>query len=218
MPLRRSVARVGDLVDAMATLYSKMDDSFDSANSGDVDRDLVVTVGDNIHLWRLRRGWSLGDLARSSGVSKSTLSTLESGEGNPGLETLLSVSRALGLPFSELITRSAPGVDVMRHGEAAAIVSAEGTFRGSLLTATGRRGTAELYLFDVDQGGAYTSGGHQSGVVETIVCLAGQIEVGPPDATVLLTPGDRGTFQADTPHVYRAAEPGTRVVMLLSHP
>lgn len=35
-----------------------------------------------------RRGWSLSALARETGLSKTLVSTLESSEGNPSLETM----------------------------------------------------------------------------------------------------------------------------------
>ncbi|STD24217.1 XRE family transcriptional regulator [Enterobacter asburiae] len=37
---------------------------------------------------RLRTGLSLAEIARRAGIAKSTLSQLESGNGNPSLETL----------------------------------------------------------------------------------------------------------------------------------
>src|SRR5690242_11606233 len=45
---------------------------------------------------RARAGLSLTELARRAGVAKSTLSQLESGLGNPSVETLWALGVALG--------------------------------------------------------------------------------------------------------------------------
>jgi transcriptional regulator with XRE-family HTH domain len=47
---------------------------------------------------RLRTGLSLAEIARRAGIAKSTLSQLESGNGNPSLETLWSLCVALDIP------------------------------------------------------------------------------------------------------------------------
>jgi transcriptional regulator with XRE-family HTH domain len=48
-------------------------------------------------------GLSLTELARRAGIAKSTLSQLESGAGNPSVETLWALAVALGVPFSRLV-------------------------------------------------------------------------------------------------------------------
>ena len=45
---------------------------------------------------RRRTGLSLTEVARRAGIAKSTLSQLESGTGNPSLETLRSEERRVG--------------------------------------------------------------------------------------------------------------------------
>ncbi len=72
---------------------------------------------------RERAGLSLTELARRAGLAKSTLSQLESGTGNPSVETLWALGVALGVPFSQLVEPPAPQVRVVRAGEGAAIHS-----------------------------------------------------------------------------------------------
>lgn len=48
-------------------------------------------------------GLSLAEVARRAGIAKSTLSQLESGNGNPSLETLWSLCVALDIPFAVLL-------------------------------------------------------------------------------------------------------------------
>lgn len=178
---------------------------------------MVAVVGANIRRLRARAGWSLGELARRSDVGKSTLSQLESGQGNPGVETLVAVSVALGIPFGELVIEARPEIDVLPAGEGPLIESSDRIFRARLLQSTGRRGVAELYVYDLRAGGVFEAEPHPRGVVETIVCLTGRVRAGP-EPGVELGPGDRATFPADQPHRYEAVDGDASLIGLLDYP
>jgi transcriptional regulator with XRE-family HTH domain len=52
---------------------------------------------------REQRGWSLDELAKTSGISRATLSRLERGETSPTASLLGKLCAAYGLPMSRLI-------------------------------------------------------------------------------------------------------------------
>lgn len=52
---------------------------------------------------RKKSGLSLSEVSRRAGIGKSTLSQLESGTGNPSIETLWAICIALDIPFAKLI-------------------------------------------------------------------------------------------------------------------
>src|ERR1700749_4383230 len=54
-------------------------------------------LAEDLITWRKLRGLTQAQLADRAGVSRDTLSRLESGTGGVGLETLLRVLRGLGL-------------------------------------------------------------------------------------------------------------------------
>src|SRR3954453_16958730 len=75
-------------------------------------------VGRNVRRLRAERQLSLGALAQRAGLAKQTLANLESGAGNPTIETLFAVSRALEVGPTWLISEwASPGV-VQRGGDA----------------------------------------------------------------------------------------------------
>src|SRR4051794_41967212 len=49
---------------------------------------LAGRIGAAVRELRLAQRWSLGDLARASGLSKTILARIERGDGNPSVETL----------------------------------------------------------------------------------------------------------------------------------
>src|SRR5919198_4380839 len=65
--------------------------------------DVLAEVGPRLRRLRERRGLTLTALAAQTGISKSTLSRLETGERKPSLELLLPLAEAFHLPLDELV-------------------------------------------------------------------------------------------------------------------
>lgn len=57
---------------------------------------------------RDKRGWSLGDLAETSGVSKAMLSKIEREEASPTAAILARIGNAFGLTLAELVAPTEP--------------------------------------------------------------------------------------------------------------
>jgi transcriptional regulator with XRE-family HTH domain len=76
-----------------------------SASMGDPAAipDVLAEVGPRLRRLRDRRGMTLTALAAQTGISKSTLSRLESGQRKPSLELLLPLAQAHHLPLDELV-------------------------------------------------------------------------------------------------------------------
>lgn len=64
---------------------------------------VLAEVGPRLRQARLRRDVTLTELASATGISKSTLSRLESGQRKPSLELLLPIAKAHGVPLDELV-------------------------------------------------------------------------------------------------------------------
>src|SRR5689334_4641274 len=65
--------------------------------------DVLAEVGPRLKRLRTRRGVTLTALAAKTGISKSTLSRLESGQRKPSLELLLPLVDAFQVPLDELV-------------------------------------------------------------------------------------------------------------------
>lgn len=57
----------------------------------------VSQLGQRIRLARLRRGWSVADLANKAGINRNTLTALELGQAGTALGVCITVLWALGL-------------------------------------------------------------------------------------------------------------------------
>lgn len=167
---------------------------------------------------RERAGLSLTELARRAGVAKSTLSQLESGAGNPSVETLWALGVALGVPFSQLIAAPSPPVQVIRAGEGPRIRSETADFTGTLLAAGSRHARRDIYTAELGPGAIRHADAHTPGSVEHLVVAAGRLRTGPVDSLVELGPGDYVVFAGDVPHLYEALAPGTWALLVMEHP
>ncbi|MEU3267017.1 helix-turn-helix domain-containing protein [Streptomyces bacillaris] len=63
----------------------------------------LAEIGPRLRSLRTRRGVTLAALAESTGISKSTLSRLESGQRRPSLELLLPLAQAHQVSLDEMI-------------------------------------------------------------------------------------------------------------------
>jgi transcriptional regulator with XRE-family HTH domain len=167
---------------------------------------------------RKRAGLSLTELARRAGIAKSTLSQLESGTGNPSVETLWSLGVALGLPFSQLLAGPAPHVQVIRAGEGPRLRSEQADFTGTLLSAGSRHARRDVYVIELGQGAIRHAEAHTQGSIEHLVVAAGKLRAGPEDSPVELGPGDYAAFAGDIPHRYEGLASGTWAVLVMEHP
>jgi transcriptional regulator with XRE-family HTH domain len=75
----------------------------------------IVQFGQRIRIARIRRGWSVVDLASKAGVNRNTLTALELGKPGTAIGACFTVLWALGLEKS-LDTVADPDTDV--HGKA----------------------------------------------------------------------------------------------------
>src|SRR5688572_28902946 len=67
----------------------------------------------NISHLRVKKNLSQLQLAKAAGIPRSTLTHIESGEGNPSLVNLLRVAAALGVGVEELLTRPRSGTTLI---------------------------------------------------------------------------------------------------------
>ncbi|GAB2863576.1 XRE family transcriptional regulator [Actinocorallia aurea] len=178
--------------------------------------DIITTIAFSLRRERERAGYSLTELARRAKLAKSTLSQLESGTGNPSVETLWSLSLALEVPFSRLVEPPPTPIRVIRAGEGPYTRSEEAPYGVALLSPCPPGARRDLFRIVAEPGAARrTTTPHQAGVREHVVLAEGRALVGPVDAPVELGPGDYVAYPGDTQHVFEALAPGTSAVMLI---
>jgi transcriptional regulator with XRE-family HTH domain len=176
---------------------------------------LIVLIAASIRRERDRAGLSLTELARRAGIAKSTLSQLESGTGNPSVETLWALAVALGVPFSRLVDPPRPSVQVIRAGEGLVIYSERANYAATLLASGPPGARRDIYRMTVQPGEPRLSEPHLPGSTEHLVLSTGRALVGPAGEPVELGPGDYVSYPGDAPHIFQALAPDTTAVLVM---
>lgn len=178
---------------------------------------LIAVISASIRRERERAALSLTELARRAGLAKSTLSQLESGTGNPSVETLWALSVVLGVPFSRLVEPRQPSVRIIRAGEGPVVHAERSVYSATLLASCPPGARREIYRMAVQPGQPRISDPHIPGTIEHLVLAAGRALAGPVAEPAELAPGDYASYPGDIPHIFRALAPDTAAVLVMEY-
>jgi len=147
-------------------------------------------------------------------MSKATLSGIESGRGNPTIDTLTVLARALGVSVAELLEEApAREVRVVRvaeaypwppEGEGRRLLDAAGTLSGSL----------EVIELAFPARHVHESPPRTDRSWDGVLVLQGRLIAGPTERITELSNGDYASFPADGPCQYEAGRAVVRALVL----
>ena len=167
----------------------------------------------NLRRLRIARHLSLSELARATGISKATLSSIESGSSNPTVETLAALAGALRVSLGELLEElPLPPVRVLRAAEAQRR-SRDGTCVRALERFAAKDGE-QLSLAEIDLPAAHRREHPRRppGTRIGLYVLAGKLIAGPAERSTELGEGDYMTFPADVPYVLETGRRAARIL------
>lgn len=183
--------------------------------------DELATLGTQIaRAVRARRrasGVTLDELSARSGLSRTILSRIENGRGNPSVETLFRIARALELPLSALLEDGSPPAARRIPARSGTPLHGDSGMAAWLIHAESAPYRFELIELELPAGVDHPSDGHVPGTIELVHCLRGRVRVGPIGAEAELGAGDCAWFRADEAHHYVAVR-ASRALNLIGTP
>ena len=164
---------------------------------GEVDDELdlaIAAAGPRLRALRRQRDTTLEELSAETGISKSTLSRLESGTRRPTLELLLPLARTYGVTLDELVGAPPTG-DPRVHLRP---VTRGGT---TMLPLTRRAGGIQAYKIVIPAGGRPDEPDPQTHEgYEWLYVLNGRLRLVLGEHDLVLVPGEAAEFDTRTPH------------------
>jgi transcriptional regulator with XRE-family HTH domain len=165
---------------------------------------LTARIARVVREQRYVSGATLAEVASAAGLSKAILSRIENGHGNPSIETLFRIARALELPLSALLAEDQSPRSRMIPARSGPELHADSGMAAWLVHAQARGHHAEVYELALPAGTDQRTAGHLPGTEELLICLTGRLRVGPVGQEVELAAGDAAWFAADEEHHYVA--------------
>ncbi len=162
-------------------------------------------IGQRVRHHRTTRGWTLDELADRSGVSRRMLITIEHGDGNPSIATLLRLSDALGVGLPVLVDVERPhALTVTAAGQAPVLWRGPRGGQALLVAGTEPPDVVELWDWTLHPGEAHATEAHSAGTRELLLVLEGEVDLRVGDRTERIGTGDSAAFAGDVPHGYAA--------------
>lgn len=172
---------------------------------------LTANLATNLRFIRERRGLTQGQLAKLSGVPRSTVANIETGDSNPTLSVLARLAGALKLSLEEMLSAPRARCQLFK--------------KGTLPVETrGRGGKCRIYKLlphpipgmEIDRmelGPREKMVGvpHRPGTQEYLTCESGRIDLWVSGQKFELAAGDVATFPGDQAHSYANAGDATAI-------
>jgi len=162
---------------------------------------LAEHLAANVKYVRERRNMTQADLAKRSGVPRSTVANLETGSSNPTLAVLTKVASALDLSVEELLSPPRGRLEVYRKGQLTTVTRARGAARIDKLLPHPIPGM-EIDRIALDPGARMPGVPHRPGTSEYLACEEGRLTLWTAGDKIELDEGDVAAFAGDQPHSY----------------
>ncbi|MBD8042389.1 helix-turn-helix transcriptional regulator [Arthrobacter sp. Sa2BUA2] len=164
---------------------------------------LAATIGSRVRHERIKRGWTLDQLAEMAGVSRRMVVNVEQGAVNPSIGTLLRLSDALGVGLPALVEPPhQERAKLTQAGSGATLWKGSKGGRAVLVAGTEPPDVVELWDWMLAPGEEHASEAHSHGTRELLQVHEGTLVVTVADETFTLGPGDALRFVGDEAHSY----------------
>jgi transcriptional regulator with XRE-family HTH domain len=160
---------------------------------------IAANLARNIRQLRELRRLTQGQLARSAGIPRPTLTHLESGDSNPTIQVLSRLANSLQISVEELISPPRAECQLYRAEELRQKRRGEVVIR-RLLPDTIRN--LELDRMELAPGARMGGVPHREGTREYLACESGTIQVSVAGQDFDVGPGDVLVFRGDQKHSY----------------
>lgn len=176
-------------------------------------------LAQNILALRQQKNLSQQQLSQDAGIPRSTITHMESGEGNPSLSNLCKLATALNVSIEELLSRPRSACTLLKAGDVPVLSRSAGKVKVHKLMPDKVRGI-ELDRVEITPRSSMGGKPHLRGTKEYLMALEGSVIVSVAGDDYQVDAGDVLAFPGDQKHAYRnpGAEPAVALSVVLPVP
>lgn len=171
-------------------------------NYSDAMSEISKNLGASLEYLRKARGLTQDQLAHIAGIPRTTLSHMESGEGNPSLKTLSKLALALGVPYEELLMAPKPSCLLIHKQDLKKYQRSQGKVNKVKLLPRPIPGL-QFERLEFSNYALLVGTPHSKGTREYFTCTKGRISVTVEGDKYVLDTGDVLAFPGDRKHTYQ---------------
>ena len=157
----------------------------------------------NVKDLRGKKGLTLDEAAKLTGVSRSMLAQIEKGDVNPTISVLWKIANGFKVSFSSLTENKTQQSEIIRFSDIKPLTELGDGYINYPIFPFQENRLFETYRIQIDIDGSLDANPHLAGTEEYITVFSGQIEVKTDTEIFQLNTGDSIHFKADVPHSYR---------------
>jgi XRE family transcriptional regulator, regulator of sulfur utilization len=177
---------------------------------GNLLEEISKNLAQNVTLLRKKRNLTQAGLAEVAGLPRSTITYIESGQGNPSLQNLARISAALQVSIEELLSVPRGGYKLVKNEEIAISQRGQGTVQIYKLLPDPIPGM-HIDRMEFETGGRLRGVPHINGTKEYLTCLQGEVTVRTGGQSFLVQEGDVLAFPGDQSHSYENTGKGRAI-------
>lgn len=162
---------------------------------------LAQHLAKNIAALREHRRLTQGQLAKLSGIPRSTMTYLESGRGNPSLANLAKISQTLQVSLEELLAKPREQSTLIRYADLPRQTKAKGLAAVLPLLPEPLPGF-QIERLELQPRARLGGTPHLVGTREFFTCMTGNLSLTVGELMHELGPGDVVAFPGDQTHAY----------------
>jgi transcriptional regulator with XRE-family HTH domain len=158
-------------------------------------------LAENLKAYRTKRGYTQEEFSKLSGLARTTITNIESGEANPALDKLVQIANALNVGVDQLITKQKAQITLYKEEDILKEMRGEHVEILKLFP-DAKKGIA-IDKVQIQPGEIFRGQSHLSGTKEYLTVLEGKLQIIIEGETFIVERNQVLAFQGDVRHSYK---------------
>jgi transcriptional regulator with XRE-family HTH domain len=163
----------------------------------------IDAIANNLRSIRETRNLSLDQLSDLTGVSKSMLRQIETGNSSPTIATIWKIANGLHVSFTALLRKPVVQAEVRAFRGQKPLTAESNHYRLFPLIPFDPQQSFETYYVELDPGTVFSGEPHQGNVYEYVFVHQGKLQITVEGKQFKINKDEFLQFQANCPHEYK---------------